>query len=273
MTTAYAEPQIGFTAPTVIYEKMRDIQRAAAGLDADVQAHVTSAVFRHNWDTWYANWRAFFIKYQSTSEKAGAIFYTDDLNRQVETYRLQLLGFFDDYRKQTGTDGKPVPAPSGEPPTRAPDESNPIQLLPGSGWSLPWWVWMLGGVAAVGAGYYLYRTYLGKPLSIAKGVFRHDADPYDTNVPHGQPGYPRRDLPYVPMTLGDALRRPLPLRTYGRPVHARPVLPMTYRPYQHPHMVLGDRGGYYTPDPHDPSDVYDDLSTGPDYDHDFDYDD
>lgn len=249
--------QIGFVYPTIIYEKMRDIQRSAAALDADITANVADQIFKTSWTGWYENWRQFFDKYQSQIAKTEALLHTEELNRQVESYRLQLLGYFEAYRRQHRPDGAPVPPPTAEPPTRAPQEIDPTNL-PGSGWSLPWWVWVIGGVAVAGAGYWLYRTYLGKPISIMKSAFHdpspryrgldlsHDRDPGDVNIPR---------LP---------------------PARARDPYALAYRPYEHPHLVPQQRVPSYTHpaemhygparhfagdpygrvNPHDPYDVY-----------------
>jgi hypothetical protein len=150
----------GFTAPTIIYEEMRAIDQDAARLDGNVNGFVADANFKASWNGWLANWRAFRDRYlDSNAAKLGAVFYTDDLARQVEIYRQQLSGFYADYARQTSSTGGVVPAiaPLAVPPivpgqkTGPQGESEPL---------LPWWAWMLIGVGTVGAGYFVYRKYV-----------------------------------------------------------------------------------------------------------------
>lgn len=146
------QASIGFTAPTDIYEVMRQIQTSAEALDPDVATNVADPAFRAAWAAWFAEWRRFFDANYRTFK---TLLHTDELKAQVETYRLQLLSWYEGYARQTGAGGKPVPAPRGVPPFRPPPETEKEK----GGSSLPWWAWMLGGVALVGMGYLGYRKY------------------------------------------------------------------------------------------------------------------
>lgn len=190
--------RIGFTAPTDIYEAMRQIQSSAEALDADVAANVIDPAFRAAWAAWFHEWRAFF---DANYRKLGTILHTDELKAQVESYRSQLLSWYDGYTHQSAPNGAPLPAPHGVPPLRPPPEAE----TSGGGSLLPWWAWMLGGVAVVGAGYLAYRHYgevqakkraierevlpglIGAPL--ARAAAARDAD-----LPFGS-GMIVRDLP------------------------------------------------------------------------------
>jgi len=140
----------GFTAPTDIYEVMRQIQTSAAALDPDVITNVADPAFKRAWSAWFAEWRVFF---DSNYRTFKTLLHSDELKGQVETYRSQLLSWYEGYQRQVGTDGKPVPTPKGVPPLRPPPE-----VEAGKG-GLPWWVWLVGGAALVGVGYLGYRYY------------------------------------------------------------------------------------------------------------------
>lgn len=147
-------PVVGFTAPTIIYDKMRNIDASANELDVKIHTYVGDPTFVRAWEAWVARWTPFFQKYQSDWSKLGAAFYSDELNRQTEEFRSQLLGFLDQYKLQRQPNGQPVPQPATPAPVPANDPP-----APPSTFGLPWWVWFLGGVAAVGGAYWLYKRY------------------------------------------------------------------------------------------------------------------
>lgn len=149
----FEEPVTGWTTPSIIYDRMRDIDTAASALDREIQTKVTRAAFRDHWGEWYKRWRAFFAKYQGAWAKLGAVTYTDDLASQVESWRQQLADFGDAYKLESGSS---VPGIPPSPPVPPPPLPNPTGI---ANLSVPWWVWMLGGVALVGTGYYLYTRF------------------------------------------------------------------------------------------------------------------
>ena len=204
-----AHASVGFTAPTDIYEVMRQIQTSAEALNPDVATNVMDPAFRQAWAAWFREWRAFFDANYRTFK---TLLHTDELKAQVETYRLQLLSWYEGYARQTGPAGRPVPPPHGVPPFRPP----PSESGGESGGSiLPWWAWVLGGVALVGAGYLAYRKYhelhakrraletevlpglIGAPL--AKAAAARDPEPLPGMPAHVAYG---RD----PRSVGDARR-------------------------------------------------------------------
>jgi hypothetical protein len=159
---------VGWTAPTTIYEKQRQIQASAASLDADIAANVKRQTFKGAWNQWYANWKAFFAKYQDSSwNKLGAVTYTDALDAQTEGYRNQLLAWYDAYGAERDGD-KPLPPPSAPAPAAPPPKPgsepsepwNPFPKAPEIGLSVPWYVWAGLGVVAAGSLYYLYTRYV-----------------------------------------------------------------------------------------------------------------
>lgn len=179
------EPQranVGWTAPTVIYEKQRQVQASAAALDADITTHVKRPLFREAWAKWYADWSAFFRKYQDSNlNKLGAITYTDALNEQTERYRSQLLAWYETYAQEKDGD-KPVPPASAPPPVPAPPNPadkpwSPFPDAPSIGLSVPWYVWAGLGVVTAGTLYYLYTRYVGmrKDTEMLQGAVKEAA--------------------------------------------------------------------------------------------------
>lgn len=145
--------QIGFTPPTTIYEKMRQIESFAKALDLNIEQYVSSPVFRSAWKAWYDNtWKPFYEKYAgpnaSQQTKLGVVFYSDELASQTESYRAQLDNFEKDYQNQRQTNGERVPNVPGI----APNQPVLQPLSPG----LPWYVWALGGVAVTFFAFYAY---------------------------------------------------------------------------------------------------------------------
>jgi hypothetical protein len=143
--------RIGFTSPTTIYEKMRQMQSFAQALDLNVDQYVSDPVFKSAWRTWYDNtWKPFYEKYAgpnaSSQQKLGVVFYSDELASQTESYRQQLNNFENDYHRQRTLSGQPVPNVPGTAPDPAPIQA----LAPG----LPWYVWVIGGVAITVLGYF-----------------------------------------------------------------------------------------------------------------------
>lgn len=152
-------PSTGFTTPTVIFESQRDINLKADALNADVLKNVTRDVFKAAWKGWYDNWKTFFAKYQSGTwqgdwNKASTLLYSDDLSAQTEKYRAELIDWYSGYALEKAPDGSALP-----PSTTAPPALKPPPKPDGeeSGFTIPWWGWMLGGVAVVGGGYLLYQ--------------------------------------------------------------------------------------------------------------------
>lgn len=161
---------VGWTSPTVIYQKQREIQVSAASLNGDIEANVRRAAFKASWKSWYDGWTEFFGKYQNDSfAKLGAVTYTDALAAQTEAYRRQLLAWYDAYSREKDGD-KPMPPPSSPAPPLDPigppqpsggdeDPFLPTPKLPGL--NVPWYVWVGVGAAVVGVGYLAYRHYVG----------------------------------------------------------------------------------------------------------------
>jgi hypothetical protein len=150
---------VGWTPPTVIYDKMRHIDSGVRELNVLLLVNVKSATLRAAWEAWYKNWQAFFEKYQGTFARLGAVFYTDDLAAQTEEYRRIYESFRASYAVERGDKGEPLPPPSAPiPAVLTPGDKRKEGESKDSGWSLPWWFWVLGGAAVTVGGYFLYKT-------------------------------------------------------------------------------------------------------------------
>lgn len=152
-------PVVGWTPPTVIYDKMRHIDVGAKELNQLILVNVTSDSLRTAWQAWYARWNAFFDKYQGTFAKLGAIFYTDDLAVQTEDYRRVYESFRLTYTAQRRAGNEPLPPPSSPVPgPLAPGDTKKEGQQKEEGWSLPWWIWAVGGVGVTVGGYFAYKA-------------------------------------------------------------------------------------------------------------------
>lgn len=164
----------GWTAPTTIYEKMRQVNMSAVSLNNDVTAHVKRDLFKSSWGSWFANWQAFFAKYQKTAERFAALTYTDELFQQTLSYESQLVSWYDAYGREKDGD-KPVAPPSGLPPTPnlpiPPSKELPTAPTD-NGLVIPWWGWALGIVVVAGAGYATYR-YVQRARAIKRVLDDH----------------------------------------------------------------------------------------------------
>lgn len=140
---------IGWTWPSATRDVMDDVHAAADGLNLSIEQHVSDPTFNNAWDAWYKAWNEFYAK--NAGRNVAKLFYTDELARTVEAKRLQLEGWYAQYRTQRRPDGSPVPAAAGQSPVRP-----PLDQAHRPGHDLPWWLWALAGSAVVGIGYLGY---------------------------------------------------------------------------------------------------------------------
>lgn len=106
---ATSRASFGWTAPTVSYDDMRAIKVDADNLAALVSVNVADPGFRSQWAAWYANWNAFYDKYQDIWAKLGAATYSDDLANRVKQYSLELQQLSSQYNQQRNAAGGAVP--------------------------------------------------------------------------------------------------------------------------------------------------------------------
>ena len=223
--------RIGFTAPTIIYDKMRSIDTVAKDLGPKIMTFVADPAFLRAWQAFDAEWTPFFQKYQGESDlpRVGALFFTDDLNRQTESFRDRINAFHADYQRQRQRSGQPVPPPVA-PALPRPPEEGPNAPPRAGGTGLPWWFWTLFGVGIVGGGYALYRYY--QRAQALKAGIREEILPslIGPRLAAASARDPelrsRRDHgPTFPRTLEDFANDPRASRSY------------VYRPYDHPHVL------------------------------------
>jgi len=163
----------GWTAPTLIYEKMRQINVSASALNSDIQANAARQSFKGAWATWFTTWSAFFKKYQGTMARLGALTFTDELFQQVLSYESQLVTWYSNYARETvdGTpSGAPLPPPSGQPPlpnVPIPPSRNLPAPPSDDGLVIPWWAWVVGAGVVAGAGYMTY-VYVKRAQAIRR---------------------------------------------------------------------------------------------------------
>jgi hypothetical protein len=157
--------RIGFVAPTIIYDKMREIDTLAKDLGPKIITYVADdPAFVRAWQDFDAEWTPFFQKYQGNYAKLGAVFYTDDLNQRVDSFRTRINDLYAKYQTHHQPNGQPVPPPAAAPiPVTPPSGPN----APRAGY--PWWFWTLFGVGIVGAAYAGYR-YVVRAQALKKGI-------------------------------------------------------------------------------------------------------
>ena len=225
---AQIPPVIGITSPSTVLNRLTEVDTAvqttnsAIGLKPPTGPQGQDFITR--WKAWYDNWNQFVATQRSLLNllsPAAWLAESDETAREIEARARQHDQLRAEYvhmgGQVIGPDVPPIPTPK-------------------SGFTLPWWVWTLGGVAVVGVGYYLYRTYIGKPLEIAKSIRgAHDVPANDHPIrfvrqgspePHAMASYPQG----IPLSVSDVASHPMPAHQ-----------PIVYRPYQHPHVVAGDR--------------------------------
>lgn len=219
--------QIGFTAPTIIYDKMRAIETLAKDLGPKILTYVADPAFVRAWTAFDAEWTPFFQKYQGESDipRLGALFYTDDLNKQTEAFQTRINALRADYENQRQANGQPVPQPVA-PPIPVPAPNAPSRT---GATGLPWYFWTLFGIGLVGAGYLAYRYYQRAQMlkagireellpAILPGGFGHavarasrDPEAYES----AYPAYP--PAPTFPRTLEDFAHDPRAYALARRP--------------------------------------------------------
>lgn len=150
---------VGFTIPALSFDKMRQINGAALALNFDIERHVAREAFKDAWNRWFETWNHFFERYQTSSGKAGALFDSDAVANQTESFRQQLEKWVSAYGAESGPDGKPVPPSSSAivPPSPEPGKGGDTTA---TSEGLPWWVTSLlvvGGLSVVAGTIFIIR--------------------------------------------------------------------------------------------------------------------
>jgi hypothetical protein len=224
-------PMIGYTSASIISNDIQAVNIDAARLESLMTANVVDAPLRAAWAAWYADWQAFYEYHQSQFQRFNSLFYSDTLAAQVEAKSRQLAALYADYNRVRNPATPPVPVPNVKQP-KAEDAAREQSV---TGWNIPWWVWMLGGVAVVGAGYLAYRK--AQQLRRVKGALETGVLPGLIGQPLAKAAATRDPGPLVqgsPCASGYEHGIPLSL---DEVVAAHPQQSYTYRPYEHPHLI------------------------------------
>ena len=156
---AYAQANqtsVGWTSPTIFYERMRSLDPAIQELNTLIGNYISRQAFRDSWKAYYAQWTKFYAESQEWQRKLTGpqIFENEAYGQQVEDFRRRYETYRAGYEAERNEKGEAPPTPVT--PTPRPDQRTPSD----SGIQIPWWVWMLGGVALVGGGYWIYKKAL-----------------------------------------------------------------------------------------------------------------
>jgi hypothetical protein len=193
-----ARAVIGYTTPSVTYDRMRQIDASADSLDRDMKAFVSNAQTLAAWAQWLKGWKTYIAPFNLEdkgayeSAKLWAVLSSDDIARQVDSYRQQLDGWYLKYAKERLPNGQPVPDPSGLPPTKGEIEAdraakNNSSSAPSVG--LPWYFWLGLGVAGVGVLYLVYKQTVA-PLALAYSLGKRDPAPTPAPIKDAGVGLP-----------------------------------------------------------------------------------
>jgi hypothetical protein len=138
--------------------EMKAIDAQATSLLGDYQRNVASGEpHRAGYENWFSTvWKPFFNKNTGLLGPFSNILRTDALASQVEARRNELVGFRASYTTLVTPGGTPVPPPTDPNVPQAPPVAPPQPFL---GMTIPWWAWLLGGVAVAGGGYLAYRSW------------------------------------------------------------------------------------------------------------------
>lgn len=180
-------PIIGWTTPSLTYDKMRQINGSALVLNFEIEKNVTGKEFKRAWDDWFKTWQTFFDRNQHWTTTLGVVLSmdTDLLAAQTESFRIQLVGdkasgepgWMAKYEAESTPDHpfgpssaavvpKVVVVPPGTPPT---DPADPM----------PWWLialFVAGGVGVVAGSFFIIRKKVIESEQAAKFI-RHDVLP------------------------------------------------------------------------------------------------
>jgi len=148
---------VGWTTPSLTFDKQRQINASALSLNFDIEANVKSQKFKDSWNQWFKSWQTFFARYQTMGGKAGALLDTDLVAAQTESFRIQLVGderitgWIEAYERE---DGVPKSTAPGVPKvTPKPEGEQPKE-------GMPWWLiglFAVGGVSFVAGSFFLIR--------------------------------------------------------------------------------------------------------------------
>lgn len=167
---AYAKAQAnrsstGWTSPTVLYDRMNALDPAIQELQTLVQTYIVRTTFKDSWNDFYAQWNKFYNESKETVRRLTGPQILENKNYEatIETFRLRYEGYKAGYVAEKSMQNGPLPTPiTPTPPPPPPSDDKPPSpnKKDDGGIKIPWWVWMLGGVAVVGGVYWIYKKSL-----------------------------------------------------------------------------------------------------------------
>lgn len=151
----------GLSSPRYFADQMKTLDAAIGELMVMVQTYVTRTVFKDSYTQFFNQWMKFYIDAQTTASRATVQIYDSDaFGKQIEDFRQRYIGYKNGYSKETDADGKPLNPPRLiTPPPLPPSPPSPPDGEKKS-WSVPWYMWVFGGILLVGGGVVIYRKAL-----------------------------------------------------------------------------------------------------------------
>ena len=153
--------QVGAIDIDWVFDRMVENQRHAERLDPLIEMNVADDAFRDAWEDYYDHaWGPFFRKYAGPNasfwDRQGAKLDSDNLYKTNERHRQSIADFDRRYRELRRANAA---VPPNAPPAFVAPTTKDTQAFGLN--SLPWYVWVGGGVALVGTSYILWRRLTG----------------------------------------------------------------------------------------------------------------
>lgn len=149
-----ARAMVGWTRPGDSFSRLDVLNTDAVRLNANMIAFISPGPLMSGWSAWFTEfdrlYQTFAGPHASKLQQANVITHSDEFAQRVTTEEEQYRSFLAEYNNQRLSNGQPVPQ-------LVPRIPGPPQAF---GWTIPWWAWMLGGVAVVGVGYLGYLQYI-----------------------------------------------------------------------------------------------------------------
>jgi len=143
---------VGYSKPGTIFSRMDLINTQAQTLDAHIRESVAAnTAWRQGWNKWLTEWNTFIATFAGPNasywSRAGTLTPSgnDAFVSRVNIEEGQLDKFNQEYNAMAGVQYvEPLPDTS-------------VMTTGVGGSMLPWWFWVMGGIALVGVGYVVYR--------------------------------------------------------------------------------------------------------------------
>lgn len=229
---ARRDERIGIiVAPSGFYAKLREMRNVRDNYRSKIAASETPSLIQA-FQTWSGDFDRFYNKYLdergeplASSKGFGFIpvlAIAESEDEQADRLRSQLESMVQRYealvtererlREEQARQGIPQSKPLEPGDVQLAKDLIPIdQIEKKKPFTIPWWVWALGGATVLGLGYYAYRQY-----ALARGI-----------------------LSPLRLLRGGTSRDPEAYGISGLPESRNGAESMfEYRPYMHPHIVV-----------------------------------